>query len=303
MPASINSGHIGFQIAPRINAAGRVGNPRLAVELLIGENPSAVADIASELENTNKYRKELSEEIFQEASGQAEAQIKMGRKTLVLVSKDWHVGVSGLVASRIAKCYYRPTVVLVTGDKGVASGSVRSIDTINVFEIIEECSDLLEKYGGHKAAAGLTLNNEAIEAFSERFEASLDRKIAGIDLQPLIRVNLRASIGELMDLNFLEYYERLEPFGNGNQEPIFGNEGETVTLFDARKIGKDSMRFRVDGNGSVVDGVAFGMAHLLPAVKDNAVSMVFRITKNEFRGATKWEVRAEDIKPISKPLI
>jgi single-stranded-DNA-specific exonuclease len=295
-PASINSGHIGFQIAPRINAAGRVGDPRLAVELLVGEEPAKVAGYANELENANKFRKELSEKIFQEACLQAEVQMEMGRKTLVLANGDWHVGVAGLVASRIVKAYCRPAVVLVPGDKGLASGSVRSIDAINVFEVLEECSDVLERFGGHKAAAGLTVKNEAIDDFSAKFEASVDRKIEGIDLRPTIRVNLRASINELMDDNFLAYYEKMEPFGSGNREPVFCNEGETVDLFEARKIGKDSMRFRVGRDSAVVSGVAFGMAHLLSTVKDRAVKLAFKITKNEFRGISKWEVRAEDIK-------
>ncbi|MEN8134529.1 MAG: single-stranded-DNA-specific exonuclease RecJ [Thermodesulfobacteriota bacterium] len=295
-PASINSGHIGFQVAPRINAAGRVGDPRLAVELLVGEEPAKVAGYANELEDANKFRKELSEKIFQEACRQAEVQMEMGRKTLVLVNGDWHVGVAGLVASRIAKAYYRPVIVLVSGDKGLASGSVRSIDGINMFEVLEECSDLLEKFGGHKAAAGLTVKNKAIDDFSAKFEASVNRKIEGIDLRPTIRVNLRASINELMDDKFLEYYEKLEPFGHGNREPVFCNAGETVDLFGARKIGKDSMRFRLGKDGAAVSGVAFGMAHLLPTVKDGAVKLAFTITKNEFRGTSKWEVRAEDIK-------
>ncbi len=295
-PASINSSDIGFQIAPRINAVGRVGDPRLAVELLVGEASAKVAGYANQLENANKFRKELSEKIFQEACCQAEVQMEMGRKTLVLVNSDWHVGVAGLVASRIAKTCYRPTVVLVPGDKGLASGSVRSINGINVFEVLEECSDVLEKFGGHKAAAGLTMKNDAIDDFSAKFEAAVNRKTEGIDLRPTIRVNLRASIDELMDVNFLAYYEKLEPFGNGNQEPVFCNEGDAVDLFDARKIGKDSMRFSFGEGGLVVNGVAFGMAHLLPTVKDGAVRMAFKVVKNEFRGISRWEVRAEDIK-------
>ncbi len=230
-PSSINSGHIGFQIGPRINAAGRVGDPRLALELLLGESSGEAAELAVKLDKANKYRKELSEKIFQEACRQAEVQVEMGKKALVLASADWHVGVVGLVASRIAKAYYRPTVVLVTDDQGVARGSVRSIDEINIFAVIEECSDVIEKYGGHKAAAGLTLKNDAVEVFAERFEAAVNRKMAGVDPQPVIRVNLRASVNELLNHNFIEYYEKMEPFGRGNQEPVFGSEGETVALF------------------------------------------------------------------------
>jgi single-stranded-DNA-specific exonuclease len=294
-PAAINSGHIGFQIAPRINAAGRVGSPRLALELLIGENPVEVGRWADELESNNQFRKELSEEIFQEACLQAELQMEMGRKTLVLWCDDWHVGVVGLVASRIVKRYHRPAVVLAAGGQGLARGSVRSIEAINVFEVLGECAAVLEKFGGHRAAAGLTVKTELIDVFSDRFEAAVDRKIAAEDLRPTIRVNLRASMAELMDRDFLEFYEKMEPFGCGNREPVFGNEGEAVTLFDLRQIGRDSLRFRVGGSGAVFDGVAFGMAHLMPAAEDGPVRMIFRITKNEFRGVSKWEVRAVDI--------
>lgn len=293
---TINSGHIGFQIAPRINAAGRVGNPREAVELLIGTKPDKAIAIARELESANRYRKELSEEIFQEAAALAEKSLENGNKTLVLAKKGWHLGVCGLVASRIAKKYYRPTVVMVPGDDGVARGSVRSIDEINILEIIEDCSDVLQRYGGHKAAAGLTLRNEAIATFAERFEAALTRKLNGVRLQPTILADLRATMDEIMDIKFLEYYEKMEPFGQGNSEPIFCNASKSLTISAARIIGRDSLRFQIDGKNGGVAGVAFGMAHLLPAVKEGAVTMLFKITKNSFRGTTKWEVRAEDIK-------
>jgi single-stranded-DNA-specific exonuclease len=294
-PTSINSGHIGFQIAPRINAAGRVGSPRLALELLLGEDPVAVGLWADELEKNNQSRKEVSEVIFLEACRQADLQMELGRKTLVLSSADWHIGVVGLVASRIVRRYYRPAVVLVRGGQGLARGSVRSIDAVDVFEVLGECAEVLERFGGHRAAAGLTVKNEFIEAFSDRFEAAVDRKIAAEDLRPTIRVNLGASMSELMDRDFLEFYEKMEPFGSGNHEPVFGNEGEAVTLFDLRKIGRDSLRFRVGESGAVFDGVAFGMAHLMQAAEDGPVAMIFRISKNEFRGISKWEVRAVDI--------
>jgi single-stranded-DNA-specific exonuclease len=294
--SSLNSGQIGFQIAPRINAAGRVGNARLALELLIGKSSDEVVGVARELEKANNLRKELSERIFLEACQQAEIQMEMGRNTLVLVNDDWHVGVAGLIASKIVKLYCRPAIVLVGGGGGVATGSARSIGAINIFNVLEECSDLLKRFGGHKAAAGLSIKSELIEVFSERFEASVNRKIEEGDLQPTILVNLRASIDELLDLDFLAYYEKLEPFGQENQEPVFCNSEMAINLFDTRKIGRDSMRFRVGGKESAVNGVAFGMAHLLPAVINTPVSMLFKITKNEFRGVSNWEVRAVDIK-------
>lgn len=296
LTASINSGQISFQLAPRINAAGRVGDPRLAVQLLIAEKTGPATEYADKLAEDNDYRKKLSDEIFIEASLQADQQIAKGKKTLVLVAKAWHLGVLGLVAARIARAYHRPTVVLAKGDDGVARGSVRSIETVNVFAIIEECADLLEKYGGHRAAAGLTLKNKVIDAFATRFEGVLIEKLAGFDWQPLIKVSLATPMTNLLDHDFLNYYEKMEPFGKGNEEPIFLTDEKNTILVNARKIGADSMRFLLKGNDCEVSGVAFGMAHLLPAVKDKSVDMVFKLTKNVFRGTTKWEVRAEDIK-------
>lgn len=297
-PGSINAGHLGFQIAPRINAAGRVDDPRVAVDLLIGEEPNALVECVEKLEKANSARKKLSEKIFQEACSQAEVQVGEGRQALVLSNSEWHLGVVGLVASRIARDYYRPVVVLVPGDQGLASGSVRSIDGVNIFDVLEECSDLLKKFGGHKAAAGLTMKISALDEFSAKFEASVSQKIKGLDLRPTLRVNLRASFSELIEGKFLKYYEKLEPFGHDNPEPIFCNEDKTVDLTDIRKVGADSMRFGVSVSGNTVNGVAFGMAHLIPAVQKGAVEMAFKIVKNEFRGKSNWEVRAEDIKTL-----
>lgn len=299
---SLSATRIAFQIAPRINAAGRVAKAGQALAVLLAENQGQAIEAAGKLEEANNYRKELSEKIFREACLQAEAQLAEGRNGLVLVGKNWHLGVIGLIASRITDRFYRPTVVLTFDREGMARGSARSIGELDLFETLERCSDLLEKYGGHKGAAGLTIRADRIAPFIEKFEASVNRIIKGTVLRPSVYVNLRASIGELMDLDFLEFLEKLEPFGRGNPEPVFCNKEDNLSLNDLKKVGKDSLRFKVNDNGVIVSGVGFGMAPLIPAIENIPINLAYKITKNEFRGKINWEIRAEDIKPITKQL-
>lgn len=294
----ITADQIAFQVAPRINAAGRVARAGLALEVLLAENQGDAAEPAKLLEKANNHRKELSEEIFGQACGQAEIRLEEGGASLVLADETWHVGVVGLIASRIAERYHRPTVVLSCDEEGLARGSARSVGKLDLLERIEECAELLEKYGGHKGAAGLTIRSDRIEAFAEQFEASVDRIMKGADPQPTIYVNLRASVSELMNRHFLEFFEKLEPFGNGNPEPVFCSRQENCSLKELQKVGKNSLRFRVNDNGALIKGIAFGMADLLPIIKDVPISLAYKIFKNKFRGQTNWEIRAEDIKLI-----
>jgi single-stranded-DNA-specific exonuclease len=297
--SSIGGGEIGFQIAPRINAAGRVGDPRLAVQLLVSKDPDEIRGLTDKLEAANDLRKELSEQVFQEACHQAEEQLASGKKSMVIAGNDWPHGVVGLVAGRIANSYYRPTIVFSIDQAGVARGSARSVEEVNILAIITECADLLEKYGGHKGAAGLTLKSENIAEFQERFERAVDRIIGDSEFKPTIQVNLRASIGELLDRRFLEFYSKFEPFGFGNPEPVFCFRDQKAFSFtDLKRIGKDSLRFKVSEGGRIINGVAFGMAELLPVIRDaeGQINMAFKISHNEFRGRTSWEIRAVDIK-------
>jgi len=295
--SSVGSGEIGFQIAPRINAAGRVGDPRLAVQFLLGEDPGEISALIEKLEAANSLRKELSEKVFQEACHQAEEQVASGRNSIVITGNDWHHGVTGLVTGRIANIYYRPTIVFSIDQHGVARGSARSIEELDILESVAECSDLLEKYGGHRGAAGLTLISENIADFSKKFESSVKRIIGDFEIKPTVRVNLRASIEEVLDKKFLEFYSRLEPFGIGNPEPVFCFRDEKgFVVSDIKKIGKDSIRLKVSENGRVIAAVAFGMAELLPSISNGVVNMVFNICRNEFRGRTSWEARVGDIK-------
>ena len=294
---SITASQIAFQVAPRINAAGRVAKADLALEVLLAENRNEAVEPAKRLEIANNYRKELSESIFVEACLQAESQLEQGVNGLVLVDETWHLGVLGLIASRIAERYYRPTVALSTDGKGITKGSARSVGELNLFEIMKECSGHLEKFGGHKAAAGLTIRHYQIADFTAKFKESVNRKIADINLQPIIYVNLKASLSELMDDNFLVNFEKLEPFGNGNPEPVFCSKDDNLSLSEPRKVGRDSLRFKVAINkNAIINGIGFGMAGLMANVKDVPVKIAFKIFKNEFRGRTNWEIRAEDIK-------
>lgn len=290
---------ISYMLAPRINAAGRVGDPGLAFQLLVADDSAEADKLAGKLEKANELRKEVAGKIFQEASLQADEQVGKGSRALVITGENWHHGVIGLVASRIANNYYRPTVVLSCDKKGMVRGSIRSIDDLNILEALDECSNFLEKYGGHKAAAGLSLNKSNLDKFTQNFKASVNRIIGDKDLTPTIRLNYKAPIHELFSDKFLKYYRKMEPFGKGNPEPLFGIEGDGIKLLDARKIGNDSLRFRIIHKGKSYNGVGFGMSYALPTVNNGAVELAFKIVRNDFRGVVNWEIRAEDIRSNS----
>ncbi len=296
----LDSAAIAFLLAPRVNAAGRVGDPQLALELLMADDRNESERLAGKLEQDNMLRKKLAEEIFQEASLQASDQIEEGSNALILVGEDWHHGVIGIVASRIANIHYRPTVVMSCDEDGGIRGSIRSIEDLNILEILDkECAIFLEGYGGHKAAAGLSLKKENLNKFTKKFKSSVNSIIGDKDITPSICLNYKAPIDKLFSVEFLDYYQKLEPFGKGNPEPLFGIDGDDAKIFDARKIGSDSLRFRIKQNGNSYNGVAFGMAHMLTAIQQGPVDLAFRIVRNDFRGALNWEIRVEDIKAFS----
>jgi len=298
---SLSSESIAYQMAPRINAAGRVGSPLTALELLHTDSSGTAEKLADRLEEYNQQRKGMTEKTSKEANRLAAGQLAAGKAALVLGSRDWHPGIVGLVASRMVNDFWRPTVALAIGPDGLARGSVRSVAAIDIHALLQECAGSLEKFGGHSQAAGVTLREEKIAEFSESFNQAVARAAAAADLQmtPVLRIDQQAEIQELMAEPVWHYLKLMEPFGIGNPEPLFCSRPTGMRLDNAKKVGAGSLRFQVRSNGGTFSGIGFGMADWLSEAEQQPLRLAYKICRNEFRGVERWEVRVQDIKLAS----
>jgi len=219
----INSEHVGYWLAPRLNAAGRMGHAQLAVELLTLTDENRAKEIALYLEEQNRNRQAIEKRIFNEACQQIEEQnlASEARRAIVLASPEWHAGVIGIVASRIIERYHRPTVMIALNN-GEGQGSARSIRHFELHKALADCSEHLIAYGGHAMAAGLRIKPENIESFTEAFVQRANQLLSGKDMIPTLRLDAEASLDELTE-PVVRIVERMSPFGSGNPRPKFAS--------------------------------------------------------------------------------
>lgn len=283
-----------FGLAPRINAAGRIEHGNKAVELLIQEDFSIAKEKADYIDKHNFTRKELDKTITEEAL----EMIVPNAKSTVVFSDNWHKGVVGIVASRLIESYYRPTIVL-TESNGKLTGSARSVMGFDVYNAIDDCSDLLEQFGGHKYAAGLTMKKENIEAFIQRFEEVVSSSITEEMLTPEITIDLEMSIDQI-DFKTYRIIQQMAPFGPSNNRPIFMSKA-VIDSGKGRLIGQDQTHLKLaitDSNQSkVLDGIGFSMAQYFPKIQNKqAFDICFVIEENEWNGKTSLQLRLKDIR-------
>src|ERR671931_1932501 len=215
-PATVDAGAIGFRLAPRLNAAGRLCRPQAALDLLLTDEPETARKLAAELEELNRERQAVEERILREAVEAIEEwpAARRNRRAYVVAAEGWHEGVIGIVASRLVERYHRP-VVLIAGTDGDWKGSGRSIRSFDLHDGLRECAGDLGRWGGHAAAAGLSITPERIESFTEAFAAVADERLAPIDLRPLTTVDALVH-GRDLTLELCAELARLAPFGLGN---------------------------------------------------------------------------------------
>ena len=287
-----------FKIGPRINAAGRIKSGSDAVELLISENSKSAHSFALQIDKYNNERKELDQAITHDALRIIGNSIELrNRKSTVLFSKEWHKGVIGIVASRLTETYYRPTVVLTESD-GIATGSARSVSDFNIYNAIESCSYLLENFGGHKFAAGLSLKVENVEKFSECFEAYVSEHITEEQLIPVVLVDTEINFSDI-DRKFYNVMRQMAPFGPENMSPVFLTRNVRDTGA-SKKVGKNMEHLKlemVDDDGIGFPGIAFSMApdYFKKISEKEKFSICYSIDKNEFRGETTLQLRVKEI--------
>jgi single-stranded-DNA-specific exonuclease len=212
---------IGFRIGPRLNAAGRLSTAEKSLRLLLTESEAEATDLAAELDRHNRERQEVENQIFSAAIEQIEADLSAARDAAIVAGgRGWHPGVLGIVASRLARKYHRPTIVVGFDEKGAGKGSGRSIEGLNLVEALSRCAAVLEKYGGHEMAAGVSLREEKFHLFAETFRRAAAELLPEEALQPRLQLDHELTFAEL-DVEFLRWHEMLQPFGNGNPQPLF----------------------------------------------------------------------------------
>lgn len=300
-----STSQIVFGLGPRINAAGRMESAKDAVELMIATKPDKAARIAQHLEKLNTSRRQLDSQTFDEAVRLMESRASTcTQNAIVLHHPDWHLGVIGIVASRLVERFYRPTILL-TSSQGFAKGSARSILGYNIYDAIKSCENLLTKFGGHAYAAGLTLPEENVAAFREALNDIVSETLAPEMLKPEIEVDATLELNEVNG-RFWRVLEQFAPFGPANRKPVFHSENLHVKG-QPTLVGKDGhLKFYVQQglNGhasSVYEVIGFGLHELYPTVRESAskgkpLEMLFTLEENSWMGQTTLQLRAKDLK-------
>ena len=289
-----------FKIGPRINAAGRMETGSKAVDLLVSSDTKLATGISKEINNFNIERRSVDRIITTEAMRMiAEDQRTVNSRTTVLYNPNWKKGVIGIVASRLIETYYRPTVIL-TESNGFATGSARSVQGYDLYQAIEACSDLLESFGGHMYAAGLTLKKENIRPFMDRFEQYVNSTITEEQLVPRIFIDTELSFSEIND-EFFKTMSQFQPFGPENMSPVFVSRN----VFDTgsgRMVGSSGEHLKLDlcqestGQKSF-SAIAFSQANHFEYIKGgNPFDICYSLEMNEFRGNKNLQLNVRDIK-------
>ena len=296
-PLGISSLIFGF--APRINAAGRMGDARRAVAMLLAPDQQEARYTAEVVDQMNQQRRGSDQHTTQEALDMiAGSPILQNARATVLYKADWHQGVLGIVASRCLDQYYRPTVILTQRD-GKATGSARSVAGFDVHAALEACSALLDQFGGHRAAAGLTLKVENVPAFQQQFEEIVARTLTTEHLVRPVDVAAVLPLSRVTEEFFAEL-RRMEPFGPGNPNPVFATRRLVAVPHSARVVGQGHLKLRLasaEAQGPAVDAIGFGLADYLTEIEQGQpFSACYTVELNEYRGQRSVQLRLLDVR-------
>jgi single-stranded-DNA-specific exonuclease len=290
----LRAGQLGYILAPRLNAAGRIGEAMDGVRLLLSDDDTEARNLARRLEQINEQRQAVDERTLDEALEEIDAQVDLDRDYgLVLAREGWHAGVIGLVASRVVERYARPAI-LVTLDGEEGRGSGRSIAPFDLHAALEACAPHLERYGGHKMAAGLTLRRDRLEAFREAFGVVSRERLTPDDLVPTQRIDAVVSV-ERMDDELERLLRHLEPCGPGNPAPVFGVSGGAVRHHNT--VGANHLKFTLDDGTGRIEAIAFNWADRVESGwSGTPVDVALKLERNEWRGRSKLQARVVAIR-------
>ncbi len=286
-----------FTLGPRINAAGRVAHARGAVELLMAENEESANQLAEKINLKNDLRREFDLSITEEAIAMIEGNETLrSAKSTVLFKETWNKGVIGIVAARCVEKYYRPTVILTESNDKI-TGSARSVKDFDLYKAIDSCSDLLEKYGGHKYAAGLTLDRSNLQAFQQRFEQIASAALTEEMLTPVVEIDVPVKF-DLITTKFNTLLKQMAPFGPENLNPVF--EARNIFVMDSLSSFKDRhLRFLAGqaGTNTTFNAVAFDlMEHYERLASGEYFRIAFTLEENTYNGITSLQIRIKDLK-------
>jgi single-stranded-DNA-specific exonuclease len=283
-PAAVDAGAVGFRLAPRINAAGRLGHPGKALDLLLTNDVAEADRLAGELEDLNRDRQAIEERILRDALRQVDEwpETARRRRAYVLAGDDWHKGVIGIVASRLVERFHRP-VVLIAGGDGIWTGSGRSIPAFDLHEALEACSEHLERWGGHRAAAGLSIDPDSVGAFTEAFAAHAADALTEDDLRPVLTIDAVVD-GRALTLDLCEELERLAPFGLGNPAVTLLAVGCELSELGAVGEGRH-LKLAVTARGARSGAIAFGHGAQLDRFRRmGRYDVAFKLAANHWNG-------------------
>lgn len=312
--AGIEIGHLSvsdliYKIGPRVNACGRIRSGSDAVRLLITDDKEEALRLAQIVDDHNSERKDLDKAISEEALQILRTDPNNEKKaTTVVYSPNWHKGVIGIVASRLTETYFRPTIVLTQNEEGLVTGSARSVADFDIYSAIDSCRDLLTNFGGHDFAAGLSLKEEQLEEFKQRFEAYVAAHIEEHQKEPRINVDCELAYADITP-QFYRILQCLEPYGPGNLRPIFVTRN-VINYRYTKRVGKQGEHLRLNvtdrssnqyGELVFIDGIAFGQGDFAPYLQNgNAVDICYHLEPNFFNGKETIQMMVQDIKKRSQ---
>ncbi len=304
MESGVNYGNLGtkevnFALAPRINAAGRLGDPKLALELLLTDSEYKAKYLSQKLSEINKRRREIGDNILKEARKFASIQVKEeDNKVLVLESENWNQGVIGIIASRLVDEFNRPAII-ISKKNGIAKGSGRSIKGFHLYNVLESCQDILINFGGHELAAGITMESNKIPEFKLRINEISQNFIKEDDLSPELKIDTQIS---LSDINFglIKDISVLEPFGIGNPQPVFCSYKNIIS--DWRLVGgkREHLKIKIKGENRTLEGIGFKLSKIGKQIfsENKVVDLAFNIELNKWNGTENLQLNIKDIKTI-----
>lgn len=289
--------NIVFEIAPKINAAGRISHGKAAVELMVSDSLRHAEQIVSDIMNLNDERRELDATGTTEALEQVEKTGQVGNATTVVYSEDWNKGVIGIMASRLTETYYKPTVVFTNGNNGELVASARSVSDFDVHQALEECSDLFLKFGGHPAAAGLSMEKDKFETFKKKFEEVVSNSIQEHQREPSITIDSEMDI-EYLNKEFFNFHRKLAPFGPHNMKPILVLRNQKVGGY-VKQMGKDGnhIKFYIHNpaTGRNIECVGFKLGMFAEDFRDRAFDLAFTVEENHWKGNVSYYLNIRDV--------
>ena len=296
---TITSGHIGFTLAPRLNAAGRVTHATRAVELLVTDNADMAEAIAEELNETNRERQELERNIHELARIDVANQGHKADYVTVVAAEDWHPGVIGIVASRLVEEFYKPTLVISIHD-GIGKGSCRSIDGFNIYDALKSCEDVLLQFGGHAAAAGFSIDANRIDELRDRLTAYCKAHVTAEEYIPVVAIDAELPVDDI-DVDIIDRVSALEPYGMANSTPVFAVMEATVQ--DIMLMGqlKNHCKVILETSSGTLDAIAWNRPDLFKTIFiGTVVKVAFSLQKNEWQGMVSPQLMIQAIEPLTE---